>query len=94
MMYKLFCQKNLCVLPSSVGLRVEDGVLATLRSSAPLRSTSRGEGPISSSISMRVILIGAAVAGRKRIYGNALRRFRRLRISDRVLLLSAGWKRT
>ena len=77
----MFCQKNLCVPPSSVGLRVQDGVLG-------------GEGLISSSISMRVILIGAAIGGRKRIGENGLRRFGRGGISDRVLLLSADWKRT
>ena len=38
MMYKMFCLKNLCVLPSGLSLRVEDGVL-------------RGEGPISDAIS-------------------------------------------
>ena len=81
MMYKMLCQKKLCVPPSSVGLRVQDGVLG-------------GEGLISSSISMRVILIGAALGGRKRIGENGLRRFWRPGISDRVLLLSAYWKRT
>ena len=53
-----------------------------------------GEGPISSSISIRVLLIGAAVAGRKRIGTNALRRFGRCGISDRALLLSAYRERS
>ena len=48
----------------------------------------RGEGPISSSISIRVLLIGAAIGRRKRIGGNGLRRFRRPGISSRALLLS------
>jgi hypothetical protein len=54
----------------------------------------RGEGPISSSISIRVLLIGAAVGRRKRICSNALRRFGRPGISSRALLLSAYYNRT
>jgi len=54
----------------------------------------RGEGPISSSISIRVLLIGAAVGGRKRIGANGLQQFRPRWISSRALLLSADCERT